>query len=225
MLASAHARFSFSLHLPFSLSLTRALHIYARRRPARKKSLCARLLSSLPHYSIMMACGVCHTPSALPSQCRPLSPRPAPSFFFFFLSPSLLLLLLLAPCPSLCSSVPSSPPFLSFSFIRRPILVHPPLASFVPRHRRRDTRTHLRDDDVRDITRRSTWSRGQREKEGYEEKERETKRGRRRKRREKGGGGRKRDGERMLRKEEKRKGARATRRRERWNGGRKEDRE
>lgn len=51
----------------------------------RGKRASARLLSSLPHYSIMMACGVCHTPSALPSQRWPLSP---PTFSFLSRLPS-----------------------------------------------------------------------------------------------------------------------------------------
>lgn len=123
---------------------------YARARPrtaltgasihgrlARKKSLCARLLSSLPHYSIMMACGVCRTPSALPFQSLSLSLslRVYPSFLLSFsLSLSVSFL-------SSSSSVSSSPSVLSFSFIRRPILVHVPAAFFVwssDRERERD---------------------------------------------------------------------------------------
>lgn len=44
---------------------------------SRGKGAFARLLSSLPHYSIMMACGVCRTPFALiasafsPPRCSP----------------------------------------------------------------------------------------------------------------------------------------------------------
>ena len=39
---------------------------------SRGKGAFARLLSSLPHYSIMMACGVCRTPFAL------IAPAPSP---------------------------------------------------------------------------------------------------------------------------------------------------
>lgn len=54
----------------------------ARFVSLRGKRASARLLSSLPHYSIMMACGVCRTPSALPSQAsteRALLPSSPPS--------------------------------------------------------------------------------------------------------------------------------------------------
>jgi len=111
----------------------------------RGKRASARLLSSLPHYSIMMACGVCRTPSALPSQrsteraLLPPSPPPLSSLFSLFS---------LRRSSSRLLARPSSPGIFlphSFSpspFIRRPILVHVPRASFVWRPDG-ETRVHI----------------------------------------------------------------------------------
>lgn len=132
---------------------------------SRGKGAFARLLSSLPHYSIMMACGVCRTPFALIA--------PAPSPLPAHILPSLLRTLSLLLLPNL---------FLLFSPFPRPSstfpAIFPPLSTNRERERdvrgdayahvsfllvRREclrwsldpgssTRTHRRDDDVRDIT-------------------------------------------------------------------------
>lgn len=79
---------------------------------SRGKGAFARLLSSLPHYSIMMACGVCRTPFALiapapspllahASSPHALLPSPPQLLFLFFSSPSFDLLLFSAIFPPL----------------------------------------------------------------------------------------------------------------------------
>lgn len=130
-------------------------------RVSRGKGASARLLSSLPHYSIMMACGVCRTPFALiasafsPPRCFParFSPPLPPLLYNLLFFPRLFILLSFHSCFSLDSL--SLSPLLetgvsvrstsSFATSPRSTKV------FVPRFQS-STRTHLRDDDVRDIT-------------------------------------------------------------------------
>lgn len=133
---------------------------------SRGKGAFARLLSSLPHYSIMMACGVCRTPFAL------IAPAPSP------------LLAHTSSPPRHTLSFPLLPNSYSYSFL--PLLsifssIFPPLSTKRERERETSpsgemhtralrssssaenvfvgpsipgssTRTHRRDDDVRDIT-------------------------------------------------------------------------
>lgn len=78
----------------------------------RGKRASARLLSSLPHYSIMMACGVCRTPSALPSQRRPSALLlSSPLFLLFFLFLALLTSSFLSPPAVLFSGIFLPHPF------------------------------------------------------------------------------------------------------------------
>lgn len=145
---------------------------------SRGKGAFARLLSSLPHYSIMMACGVCRTPFALiasafsPPRCS--LARFGHRLLSCSLSPSLSLL---SPLSSLLSNLLFFPRSCSFLFrlslflarlspmlSTRHISVAPAnvlCASFVllvartsslARRFQPSTRTHRRDDDVRDIT-------------------------------------------------------------------------
>lgn len=101
-------------------------------RLARKKSLCAIAIvsASLFHYD-----GVWRVPYPIRLAFSTLTALS--SYFFFSLSVSLSSSLL--PSSSLAFSSPS---VFSFSFIRRPILVHVPLASFV-RSTDGETRVHI----------------------------------------------------------------------------------
>lgn len=142
---------------------------------SRGKGAFARLLSSLPHYSIMMACGVCRTPFALiasafsPPRCSParfehrlLSCSLSPSSLLSPLSASIFSFSLDRVRSSFafpCSSFDYHrcfPPDTSLSHV-----VDVLCASFVllvartsslARRFQPSTRTHRRDDDVRDIT-------------------------------------------------------------------------
>lgn len=132
-------------------------------RLARKKSLCAIAIvsASLFHYD-----GVWRVPYPIRLAFPVLT-----ALLLLFLLFRILTLLFLSllrcsfPLPQSSSPAFSSPSVFSFSFIRRTILVHVPPASFVQSTDGETPRTHLRDDDVRDITRRDTWSQHQREKE------------------------------------------------------------
>lgn len=97
-------------------------------RLARKKSLCAIAIvpASLFHYD-----GVWRVPYPIRLAFSALTALS--SYFFFSLSSSLL------PSSSLAFSSPS---VFSFSFIRRPILVHVPPARFV-RSNDGETRVHI----------------------------------------------------------------------------------
>lgn len=136
---------------------------------SRGKGAFARLLSSLPHYSIMMACGVCRTPFALIAPAP--SPLPASSRAHPPVSPPHTL----SPSPpkpipplfSLSTSLFHVPLYLSSAFheqrererdVRGDAYAH---VSFLLVRREclrwsldpgSSTRTHRRDDDVRDIT-------------------------------------------------------------------------
>lgn len=127
------------------------------------------MLSSLPHYSIMMACGVCRTPFALIAPAP--SPLPASSRAHPPVSPPHTL----SPSPpkpipllfSLSASLFHVPRYLSSAFheqrererdVRGDAYAH---VSFLLVRREclrwsldpgSSTRTHRRDDDVRDIT-------------------------------------------------------------------------
>lgn len=98
---------------------------------SRGKGAFARLLSSLPHYSIMMACGVCRTPFALIA--------PAPSPLPAHILPSLLRTLSLLLLPNL---------FLLFSPFPRPSstfpAIFPPLSTNRERERETSVEMHTR---------------------------------------------------------------------------------
>lgn len=145
---------------------------------SRGKGAFARLLSSLPHYSIMMACGVCRTPFALIASAFSPPRCSLARFEHRLLSCSLSRSLsLLSPLSSLLSNLLFFPRSCSFLFrlslflarlspmlSTRHISVAPAdvlCASFVllvartsslARRFQPSTRTHRRDDDVRDIT-------------------------------------------------------------------------
>lgn len=129
---------------------------------ARKKSLCAIAIvpASLFHYD-----GVWRVPYPIRLVFPVLT---ALLLLFRILTLLLSSLDALFPSRSPLLSAFSSPSVFSFSFIHRTILVHVPPASFVRSADGETPRTHLRDDDVRDITRRDTWSQHQ---QGEEVKE------------------------------------------------------
>lgn len=136
---------------------------------SRGKGAFARLLSSLPHYSIMMACGVCRTPfaliapapSPLPASSRahpPVSPPHTLSPSSLFQTYSSSFLPFHVPLPRSPLSFLRFPrtererdvrgdayAHVSFLLVRRECLRW----SLDPGS---STRTHRRDDDVRDIT-------------------------------------------------------------------------
>lgn len=126
---------------------------------SRGKGAFARLLSSLPHYSIMMACGVCRTPFALiapapspllahASSPHALLPSPPQLLFLFFSSPSFDLLLYLSSAfheERERETSPSVEMHTRSSSSAENVFVGPSIPGS-------STRTHRRDDDVRDIT-------------------------------------------------------------------------